>query len=81
MTKPVPKIGDSVYVPSRPSRGFRGGLCKVSNVSADWSGGDLATFVEVEERPRVKHNWKFLAEEQDELKREFGDRRGGGEAE
>lgn len=80
-TKPLPKIGDDIYVGSAFYIGhgvddFQGGLCKVSDVEEGTSAGKPAHFITVEERPTTKYNWKFLAEKQEELKKRFGDIRG-----
>lgn len=79
--KPLPKVGDDIYVGSALHLGhgiddFQGGLCKVSDVKKGISAGKLTHFVTVEERPDTGYNWQYLAEEQDKLKKRHGDRRG-----
>jgi len=79
--KPLPKVGDDIYVGSSFYLGhgvddFRGGLCKVFKVKEGISGSKPTHYVSVKERPGHSYNWEFLAERQDKLKEEHGEARG-----
>ena len=54
---------------------FVGGLVKVSKVLLGISAGKPTPFVEIKERPGTQYNWLILAEEQEKLKAQFGDKR------
>lgn len=77
-----PIIGEKIYVPSscyvyRGEDDFEGGLATISKVIINkYLSKDNSNriFIEIEERRATSYNWKFLLEEQDELKEEFGDR-------
>lgn len=74
-------IGKDIYVPtqlhlSRGSDDVVGGLGKITDISEHISGGEPCLFVEVEEHPNKGYNWtQCLSEEQDELKKRFGNNR------
>jgi hypothetical protein len=76
----VIKAGDKIYVDSRYylSRGvdYRiGGIATVSKVFLNLSGGKNVTFIETEAFPEIRYNWThYLAKEQRNLKKEFGDK-------
>jgi hypothetical protein len=75
---PVPKVGDKIYVEShfyisRGSDDVTGGLATVTRVDRTYEKyGNL--FVEVAEHPGHSYNWIMLAEEQEKLKKEFGNK-------
>ena len=76
-----PEVGSDVYVPSawymfHGVDDFQGGLCKVTSVKLDTSGGEPAWFITVHERPGYSYNWSSLSERQDELRAEHGTARG-----
>ncbi len=76
-----PKIGDEIYVPTALYLGhgvddFEGGLCTISSTYVGVSAGEETLFVEVYERPGIRYNWPILAIRQDELRKEYGERRG-----
>jgi hypothetical protein len=71
----LPKRGDTIYVDSscsisHGSTDVMGGLATVTEVER--LKGTKDTFVSVKEHPGKGYNWKFLAERQAELKKEFG---------
>jgi hypothetical protein len=77
-----PRIGDFIYLPTAAyiSHGrddFRGGRCTVSAVEPGISGGAIAVFFSVRERPGHQYNWTYLAPEQDRLRAQWGDSPGG----
>lgn len=83
--KKFPQVGDKIYVPSafhvyRGRDDFRGGLCTINRVEESrhlpqdhynyW-------FVGTEEGDEAtSHNWRYLMERQQELKKEFGNKKG-----
>lgn len=76
-----PQVGDVIYVPSstfgyRGSDDFQGGQAKICRVKAN-NNLPLSDvnywMVEIEGRPGVLSNWKILIEQQDELRRRFGE--------
>jgi hypothetical protein len=75
-----PKIGDKIYVPSsyyvyRGEDDFEGGLATITKVEHSKhlpKGHVNYTMVGIEGRPSTMYNWTVLAEEQDELKKEYG---------
>ena len=79
-----PKIGDKIYVHSsfyisRGSDDFVGGLCTINEIEySDHLPPDHYNYcsVGVEERPGTLYNYKYLLDEQDELKEQFGDQVG-----
>lgn len=79
-----PKIGDKIYVYSSfyISHGeddFVGGLCTINEIEySDNLPSDHCNYcmVGIEERPGTMYNYKVLLEEQEELKKEFGDQVG-----
>lgn len=78
---PVPVVGQDVYIStslylSHGMDDFHGGLCRISNISEGVSAGVKVPFIEVEENPGTRHNWKVVCEEQDKLRERFGDQRG-----
>lgn len=79
--KPLPKVGDDIYVDTIGYLGhgvgdFQGGLCKVIEVEEGISGGEETHYITVDERPNTSYNWELLCLKQDELKEQFGDKRG-----
>ena len=74
-----PKIGDKIYVPSsyyvyRGEDDFEGGIATINKV---YFSKHLPkdhfnyTMVGIEGRPGTMYNYRVLAEEQDELKKEY----------
>lgn len=75
------KVGDNIYINSsyylsHGSDDFTGGLCKISRIKKEKFGDGSIIWIEVEERPGHDYNYEVLLEEQEELKKEFGRRRG-----
>lgn len=79
----IPKIGDKIYIPSsyhisRGSDDVQGGLATISRVEisktlpADHVN---AIMVLVEEISGTSYNYKNLMEKQEELKKEFGEKK------
>ena len=74
-----PKIGDKIYVPSsyyvyRGEDDFEGGLATINKVEHSKhlpKGHVNYTMVGIEGRPSTMYNYRVLAEEQDELKKEY----------
>lgn len=72
-----PLVGDKIYVPSafyisHGSDDFAGGIATVSKVEKEMSGGEMATFVEIKERPGSSYNWtQFIGPDQDKLKKQY----------
>lgn len=78
---PIPKVGQDIYVGTSLYIGhgvddFTGGLCKVKKIEAGISAGEPTIYVTVKERPETDYNWIILFEEQDKLKKRFGENRG-----
>lgn len=76
--KKMPEVGQKIYVHSsyyisHGSDDFVGGLATISAVKEGISAGKPCPFVSIEERPGVEYNWEFLEEEQEELKKQFGE--------
>jgi hypothetical protein len=77
----VPRVGEQIYVPtalhlSRGRDDVQGGKAKVTAVSAGISAGKPVHFVSVEEHPASSYNWEeYLAKQQAELEKEFGNKR------
>jgi hypothetical protein len=77
----VPVVGQTIYVPTHLYIGhgeddFIGGQAIVSRVTAGISSGRMVHFVAVVERPGKAFNWEqYLAERQDSLRAQFGERR------
>ena len=74
--KPLPKVGEDIYIEgamylSHGIDDYNGGLAKVSKVKKGISGGEDTHYVSVEELPGHSWNWEYLAEEQDDLKKEY----------
>jgi len=72
------KIGQKIYVKtqiylSHGSDDIIGGLATVTKITEGISAGKKVPFVTVAEHPGNSYNWKFLSEEQNKLKKEFGD--------
>lgn len=82
MTQPIPvvKVGDKIYIQTSISidhgwDDITGGLGTVKSIKPITSGGQLTLFVEIEEIPGRRFNWdQYLAQEQDKLRAEFGER-------
>jgi len=73
MSNDIPKVGDHIYVDTslfvtHGEDDFIGGLCRVCSVK------DF--MIEVEEDPGAFYNWHSLREEQESLKKQFGNKRG-----
>lgn len=74
-----PKIGDKIYVPSsyyvcRGEDDFEGGLATINKVEHSKhlpKDHFNYTMVGIEGRPSTMYNYRVLAEEQDELKKEY----------
>lgn len=81
MTAPRPKIGDEIYVAthlyiSHGRDDVVGGRARVTRVDVSTSGGEPCAFVTVAEHPGHSYNWdQMLSQQQDELAKEFGDKR------
>ncbi|MFA6473355.1 MAG: hypothetical protein WCV85_00600 [Patescibacteria group bacterium] len=79
-TLPVPKPGDTIYVPTQLylSHGrddIQGGRATVTKVEPGISGGKKVHYVSVKKIPN-SFNWEhYLAEKQTALKKEFGRKR------
>lgn len=74
---PVPKVGDSIYLDTslyvtHGADDFIGGLCEVASVKEEWG----TIWVSVKEDPETLHGWPELYKMQEQLKMEFGTRRG-----
>lgn len=79
--KESPVTGQDIYVPSAAylSHGkddFQGGLCRVIEIEKGRSEGKLTYYVRVAERPNFSYNWLSLKQQQEELKKRYGDKRG-----
>jgi len=77
-TVPPIAIGQKIYLRTSCSIGHgetdvRGGLATVKRVSLGGSAGKLQPFIETKEVPGHGYNWASLAEQQEELKKRFGD--------
>lgn len=76
-----PEVGQDIYVNSsfhisHGSEDVVGGLAKVTKVERDTSGGKEIWAVSVAEHPGILYNWcGHLEPQQEELKKEFGDKR------
>lgn len=74
----VPTVGQKIYVDSslylsHGSDDFAGGIATVAKVSKSMSGGEMAVFVEITERPGHGYNWsQVLMAKQDTLKKQYG---------
>ena len=73
------KVGQQIYVRSsfhisRGSDDVVGGLATVTEISEGISGGKPALFVVVKEHPGTAYNWEILSEEQEKLKKQFGEK-------
>ena len=72
------EIGDIVYISSSfyLSHGiddFVGGKATVDGVYEEMSGGEITTFITVEENARTSYNWgQLLSKEQKALAERFG---------
>jgi hypothetical protein len=71
------KVGDDIYLHtslylSHGEDDFDGGLCEIIRIEETSYG----TFLYVKEDSHAGHNYKFLLEEQEELKKIHGKRRG-----
>lgn len=81
--KMEPKIGDKIYVPtsfylSHGEDDFVGGLATIKNIEKSKSlpkDHFNYLFVTIEERKGSSYNYKCLMEDQDKLKKEFGDQK------
>lgn len=76
ITKTVPEVGDKIYVDSsfsisNGSSDVVGGLATVTKVDKE----DYGIFVSVKEHPGHSYNWEILAENQNELRKEFGSKK------
>lgn len=74
---PVPKIGDFIYLDTslyvtHGADDFMGGKCEVASVKEEWG----IIWVSVKEDPETWHGWPELYKMQEQLKSEFGNRRG-----
>ena len=80
--KPKPKIGDKIYVPSflHITHGvddFHGGLCTVIGLRKEFIKGLRVTFVNIAEDDASWLNWDtYLAPQQEQLRKEYGERAG-----
>lgn len=75
-----PSVGDTIYIGtslfmSHGRDDFIGGRATVARVSPGMSAGRTVPFVEVEERPGWSSNWEVLAQRQEKLREQFGDKR------
>lgn len=74
---PLPKVGDQIYLDTslyvtHGADDFIGGLCEVASVKEEWG----TIWVSVKEDPETLHGWPELYKMQEQLKSEFGSRRG-----
>lgn len=75
-----PKVGDTIYVPthlylSHGRDDVQGGRATVVRVWREKWGNKTTCFVAVREHPDIGYNWESLAEQQEELRKEFGRKR------
>jgi len=75
-----PQIGDTIYVPTSCSidhgeTDVEGGVAKIIAVHRGMSAGNTAWFVTTLEHPGHSYNYDMLLERQEELAKEFGDKR------
>jgi hypothetical protein len=75
--KEIPKVGDVIYVQtslylSHGEDDFQGGKAKIIKVEDGISGGHPAIYISINTRPGYSYNWQFLEEEQERLRKEFG---------
>lgn len=75
------KIGDDIYIDSalylsHGSDDFCGGLCRITHITMEVSGGKKTPFIKVAERPGYSYNYEELLSDQKELKKTFGKNRG-----
>ena len=76
-----PKIGDKIYVPTslyvyRGEDDFEGGLATISSIEkSKHLPEDHYNYlmVGIEERKGTSYNWRYLMENQDKWKAEYGD--------
>ena len=76
-----PKIGQKIYVNSslyvyRGSEDFAGGVATIAKINkSDHLPEDHYNYlmISIEERPGTSYNWQHLLEQQDKLKKEYGD--------
>lgn len=76
-TIPVPRVGDLIYVDTslyvtHGADDFIGGLCEVASVKEEWG----IIWVSVKEDAETLHGWAELYKMQEQLKSEFGNKRG-----
>jgi len=76
MNNAMVKVGDNIYVRnsfhiSRGSDDVVGGLAEVTEVKTEYG----SVWVSVKEHPGHSYNWDSLKDEQEGLKKEFGDKR------
>lgn len=76
MKNKLPKVGDIIYVGShmylsRGSDDVVGGKATVTKVDKQTYG----VFITVAEHPGHSYNWKILEEDQDKLKKQFGNKK------
>lgn len=72
----LPKVGTDIYVPTscfcfiqHPEKDIEGGLAEVTAVD------ESEKFVSLKEIPELRFNWQAIAQEQERLRLEFGDKR------
>lgn len=70
--RPVPQVGETIYIP--PNDHTWGGQAVVRGVYQGVSGGEPTIYVSTWAAPYYRHNWRFLAVEQEKLAQQYGDR-------
>jgi hypothetical protein len=73
----VPKVGDQIYVDTslyvtHGADDFIGGLCEVASVEKEGN----TVWISVKEDPETFYRWEDLNKIQEQLKSEFGNKRG-----
>ena len=75
-----PKVGDTIYIPTalyvyRGEDDIQGGKAVVSKIKTETYGENRITWVSVNENPGTSYNWESLSEEQEKLKKKFGEQK------
>lgn len=76
-----PKLGQKIYVPTslyvyRGRDDFAGGIATISKIEYNDSlpkNHSNYTFIGIKEKESTMYNWKVLLEEQEKLKKQFGE--------
>lgn len=75
-----PAIGESIYIRSSSyidhgEDDVAGGMATISEVRLSTSGGEPTYFVSVREIPGASYNYTMLLQEQDNLRKQFGNQK------